>query len=39
MPSQFANQPSLDFDDIVDKTPTQEFEIAQSRDVGEYAVK
>lgn len=39
MPSQFANQPSLDFDDVADKTPTQEFEIAQSRDVGEYSLK
>lgn len=35
----FANQPSLDFDDVADKTPTQEFEIAQSRDVGEYSLK
>jgi hypothetical protein len=39
MSSQFANQPSLDFEDVFDKTPTQEFEIAQSRDVGEYSVK
>jgi hypothetical protein len=37
--NQFANQENLDFDDIEDKTPTQEFEIAQGREVGEYAVK
>ncbi|KAF9243562.1 galactose-binding domain-like protein [Melanogaster broomeanus] len=35
----FANEPSLDFNDVEDKTPTQEFEVAEGRDVGEYAVK
>jgi len=41
-PSQinlFANEPSLDFDDIFDKIPAQEFNVPQSRDIGEYAVK
>ncbi|KAF8802423.1 DUF1000-domain-containing protein [Phlegmacium glaucopus] len=37
--SLFANNASLDFDDVSDKTPTQEFNVPQSRDVGEYAVK
>ncbi|EGN99037.1 hypothetical protein SERLA73DRAFT_181814 [Serpula lacrymans var. lacrymans S7.3] len=35
----FANEQSLDFDDVNDKSPTQEFDIAQGREVGEYAVK
>jgi len=35
----FANEDNLDFSDIADKTPTQEFSIPQNRDVGEYAVK
>jgi len=35
----FANESSLDFNDVQDKTPTQEFEVAEGRDVGEYAVK
>ncbi|KIK62364.1 hypothetical protein GYMLUDRAFT_41783, partial [Collybiopsis luxurians FD-317 M1] len=35
----FANQDNLDFQDIADKKPTQEFDIAQGRDVGEYAIK
>lgn len=37
--SQFANEPSLDFDDVLDKGPTQEFEVAVGREVGEYAVR
>ena len=36
---QFANADSLDFDNVFDKASTQEFNIPQSRDVGEYAVK
>lgn len=36
---QFANEDNLDFDDVSDKTPTQEFDVAQGREVGEYAVK
>ncbi|KAK7454561.1 hypothetical protein VKT23_011313 [Stygiomarasmius scandens] len=35
----FANQDNLDFSDIADKTPTQEFDVAQGREVGEYVVK
>ncbi|KAF9452328.1 DUF1000-domain-containing protein [Macrolepiota fuliginosa MF-IS2] len=35
----FANQENMDFDDIEDKTPTQELDVAQGREVGEYAVK
>jgi len=35
----FANQQSLDFNDVADKTPTQEFDVAQSEDACEYAVK
>jgi len=37
--SLFANEASLDFDDVLAKLPTQEFNVPQSRDVGEYAVK
>lgn len=29
----------MDFNDVHDKTPTQEFEIVEDRNVGEYAVK
>ncbi len=29
----------MDFEDVNDKTPVQEFDVVQSRDVGEYAVK
>ena len=36
---KFANEPSLDFDDISDKNPAQEFEVAVGREVGEYAVR
>ncbi|KAJ3572550.1 hypothetical protein NP233_g3002 [Leucocoprinus birnbaumii] len=35
----FANQENMDFQDIEHHTPTQEFEIPQGREVGEYAVK
>ncbi|KAG6334115.1 hypothetical protein ID866_4977 [Astraeus odoratus] len=35
----FANEPSIDFSDVQDKSPTQEFELAVSGDVCEYAVK
>ncbi|KAF9469042.1 PITH domain-containing protein [Collybia nuda] len=35
----FANEASLDFEDVADKNPTQEFNVAQGREVGEYAVK
>ncbi|KAF9000741.1 galactose-binding domain-like protein [Cyathus striatus] len=35
----FANEPNLDFDDISHKGSTQEFEIAQGREIGEYATK
>jgi hypothetical protein len=35
----FANADSLDFDNVFDKKPTQEFDIPQNRDIGEYAVK
>ncbi|KZT42181.1 DUF1000-domain-containing protein [Sistotremastrum suecicum HHB10207 ss-3] len=34
-----SNAENLDFDDIASKPPVQEFEIVQSRDVGEYTVK
>lgn len=36
---QFANADDLDFSDAADKEPTQEFAIAESRDVGEYSLK
>ncbi|KAG6369396.1 hypothetical protein JVT61DRAFT_14928 [Boletus reticuloceps] len=36
---KFANEPSLDFDDVSDKSPAQEFEVAVGREVGEYARK
>jgi hypothetical protein len=29
----------MNFDDVSDKTPTQEFHVAQGREVGEYALK
>ncbi|KAJ6541276.1 galactose-binding domain-like protein [Mycena sp. CBHHK59/15] len=35
----FANEESFDFEDIADKTPTQDFVVAQGRDVGEYALR
>lgn len=36
---KFPNEPSLDFDDVSDKNPAQEFEVAVGRDVGEYTVR
>ncbi|KAF9533720.1 galactose-binding domain-like protein [Crepidotus variabilis] len=35
----FANEPNLDFEDVSDRKPTQEFNVPQGREVGEYAVK
>nr|GAT56071.1 predicted protein [Mycena chlorophos] len=35
----YSNENNFDFDDIGDKTPTQEFVVAQGRDVGEYALR
>ncbi|CAA7268165.1 unnamed protein product [Cyclocybe aegerita] len=35
----FANEPTLDFDDVTDKQPIQEFDVPRGREVGEYAVK
>jgi len=35
----YANEDALDFNDVSDKKPIQEFDIPQSRDVGEYVVK
>ncbi|KAJ7730723.1 PITH domain-containing protein, partial [Mycena olivaceomarginata] len=35
----FANESSLDFQDISDKTPTQEFTVAQGREVSEYTLR
>jgi len=35
----FANEDNLDFDDAVDKAPTQDFDVPQGREVGEYVVK
>ncbi|KAF5341980.1 hypothetical protein D9611_001682 [Ephemerocybe angulata] len=37
--SLYANQPNLDFEGVVDRPPSQEFEIAQSNEVGEYPLK
>ncbi|KAJ7599067.1 galactose-binding domain-like protein [Mycena floridula] len=34
----FANADNMDFGDASEKTPTQEFAVVQSREVGEYAV-
>ena len=36
--SQFPNLEHLDFSDIADRKPVQEFSIPQGRDVGEYHV-
>jgi hypothetical protein len=36
---QYANEASFDFEDVAEKNPTQEFDVAQGREVGEYAVK
>jgi len=35
----YANEANLDFDDVGEKNPTQEFDVAQGRELGEYAVK
>jgi len=35
----FPNEESLDFDDVTDKMPVQEFVVPQSKEVGEYSVK
>ncbi|KAJ7070163.1 galactose-binding domain-like protein [Mycena amicta] len=35
----FANENNFDFDDVADKTPTQELTVAQGREVGEYALR
>ncbi|KAH7919369.1 DUF1000-domain-containing protein [Leucogyrophana mollusca] len=35
----FANQQSLDFSDVADRKATQEFEVVQTADACEYAVK
>ncbi|QRV75359.1 PITH domain-containing protein [Ceratobasidium sp. AG-Ba] len=37
--SLFPNADELDFSDASDREPAQSFDIAQSRDVGEYTVK
>jgi hypothetical protein len=36
---QFANEMNLDFDDAADRVPTQEVNIVETRQVGEYAIK
>lgn len=33
------NEDGLDFEDVASQTPAQDFDVAQSRDVGEYTVK
>ncbi|KAG9047950.1 hypothetical protein FS837_001134 [Tulasnella sp. UAMH 9824] len=35
----YVNEDGLDFDDVADKQPAQSFDIPQSREVGDYAVK
>lgn len=35
----FPNQELLDFDDVANSQPVQEFVVVQNREVGEYAVK
>ncbi|KIY63538.1 DUF1000-domain-containing protein [Cylindrobasidium torrendii FP15055 ss-10] len=35
----FANEDNLDFSDVSERKPIQEFDVPESRDVGEYAVK
>ncbi|RXW17834.1 hypothetical protein EST38_g8016 [Candolleomyces aberdarensis] len=35
----YANQPNLDFDEVNERTPSQEFELPQSNEVGEYPLK
>jgi hypothetical protein len=36
---QFANVDHLDFEDVADKVPLQQLDVAVGREVGEYAVK
>lgn len=36
---QFANENNIDFNEIADRTPTQEFHVPQGREVGEYQVR
>ncbi len=35
---QFNNLEHLDFSEVAERKPTQEFEVPQGRDVGEYHV-
>jgi len=35
----FANEDSLDFEDAMSKPPTQEFDMPQGREIGQYDVK
>ncbi|KAL0954708.1 hypothetical protein HGRIS_003662 [Hohenbuehelia grisea] len=35
----FPNSPTFDFNDVADKAAAQEFDVVQSRDVGEYHLK
>ncbi|KAF8518475.1 galactose-binding domain-like protein [Gautieria morchelliformis] len=35
----FANEDTLDFNDVADRKATHEFAIVQSREIGDYAVK
>jgi hypothetical protein len=37
--AQFSNEDAFDFSDVADKTPVQEFDVAQGREVGEYALR
>src|SRR5216683_3694237 len=39
VPAQFANIDNLDFSDVQDKEPLQQFDVAVGREVGEYALK
>ena len=36
--SQFSNVDHLDFAEISERKPTQEFNVVESREVGEYHV-
>jgi hypothetical protein len=38
-PVQFANIDNLDFSDVQDKEPLQQFDVAVGREVGEYTLK
>ncbi|PFH53206.1 hypothetical protein AMATHDRAFT_188451 [Amanita thiersii Skay4041] len=35
----FANEMNLDFSDVTNRSPTQEFNVAQARGVGEYSLR